>query len=339
MTYEKKMMSSTIRTVACVLSFALLLGLLPSMAAAQPGRDGSSPLARSAAADYRAQARYPEHSHALEAGRPDPVADRYTPTRHSLGGPDGAPPRLSVWADAVAFQSPEPVDLFATLMGPGRHTAVITGDVEDATGRKIGEVIYLDDGVAPDAHAGDGIYSARFEMPADATPDLAQAYLVKVDAGLENGDFRRVAAGFLYTSPWAELTGNFRDRVVDGDLVVSAEVSVERSGRFHLEGAVHTMSGDPVGWAQTAVELEPGTHWVDLSFYGLMFQDRHVNGPVRLGSVALTTTGAMPNGLGDPLFDAYTTGPVRGERMRSEPFGRKDLLDAAARLEGRGPAN
>jgi len=337
MNHENKLMNSIIRTVACALSLALLvLGVLPSVAAAQ---DSHSTLAASAAADYRAQARYPEHSHALEAGRPDPVADRYTPTRHSLGGPDGALPRLSVWAGAVAFQAPAPIDLFATLEGPGRHTAVITGDVEDATGRKVGEVIYLDDGVAPDAHAHDGVYSARFEMPADATPDLAQAYLVKVDAGLDNGDFRRVAAGFLYTSPWAELTGSFRDRVVDGNLVVSAEVSVERSGRFHLEGALHTMSGDPVGWAQTAVELEPGVHWVDLSFYGLMFHDRNVSGPLRLGTVALTTTGAMPNGLGAPLFDAYTTHPVRAGEMRAEPFGRPDLLDAAARLEGRGPGN
>lgn len=330
-------MRSNVYTAATVAAIALMaLGALPALVHAQPAADQASPLALQAAEDYRQQARYPDHSRALEAGRPDPVRAQHTPTRHSLAGPDGAAPRLVVWSGAVSFQAPEPVDLFATLKGPDRHDAVITGTVEDSRGNPVGRVTYLDDGVAPDERAGDGVYSARFELPADARPELAEAYLVKVHAGLDDGDFRRVAAGFLYTSPWAELTGRFRDRAADGDLVVSAQVQVERAGRFHVEGTLHTMSGEPVGWAQTAVELEPGTHWVDLSFYGLMFHDRNVNGPLRLGTVALTTTGAMPNGMGDPLMDAYTTSPVRAGEMRAEPFGRPDLLEAADRLEGRG---
>ena len=97
------------------------------------------------------------------------------------------------------------------------------------------------------------------------------------------------------------------------------------------------MSGAPVGWAQAAVELEPGVHWVDLSFYGLMFHDRAVSGPLRLGAVALTTTGAMPNGLSDPLIDAYVTRPVKLQQMTAQPFGRRDLLRAADQLEGRAP--
>ena len=81
---------------------------------------------------------------------------------------------------------------------------------------------YLDDGVAPDAHAHDGVFSARFELPEGETPEMAEAYLVQVHATLDDGDFRAVAGGFLYTAPWARLTGNFRDRMEDGDLVVSA---------------------------------------------------------------------------------------------------------------------
>ncbi len=66
--------------------------------------------------------------------------------------------------------------------------------------------------------------------------------------------------------------------MVDGDLVVSARVEVARAGRFHLEGTVHTMGDEPVGWAQTAAELAPDSHWLDLPFYGLMFHDRRVSG-------------------------------------------------------------
>jgi len=326
---------TTMQRLARLLAVALVTAALAPAATAQSQDDAPTQLALEAAASYRQEARYPEFSHAIEAGRPDPVVERHKPTRHSFGGPDGAPPRLSVWSGAVAFQAPEPVDLFATLEGPGRRAAVITGEVQDPSGRTIGEVTYLDDGLAPDARAHDGVFSARFEMPAEAAPDLARAYLVQVHATLDDGDFRAVAAGFLYTAPWARLTGSFQDRMEDGDLVISAEVEVERAGRFHLEGTLHTMSGSPVGWAQTAVELEPGVHWVDLSFYGLMFHDRRVSGPLRLGAVALTTTGAMPNGLSDPLTDAYVTRPVKPQQMTSQPFGRQDLLRAAEQLEKR----
>jgi len=324
------------RTLVLLFAAVLVASALAPAAGAQPADGGPTQFALQAAASYRQEARYPESSHAIEPGRPDPVTERYTPSRHSFGGPDGAPPRLSVWSGAVAFQAPEPVDLFAKLEGPGRKAVVITGEVQDASGRTIGEVTYLDDGVAPDAHAHDGVFSARFQVPENETPDMAQAYLVKVHATLDDGDFRAVAAGFLYTAPWAEMTGSFRDRTEDGNLVVSAEVEVQRAGRFHLEGTLHTMSGTPVGWAQTAVELDPGVHWVDLSFYGLMFHDRKVSGPLRLGTVALTTTGAMPNGLGKPLTDAYVTRPVKLQQMSSQAFGRQDLLRAADQLEGRG---
>ena len=326
---------SMIQSLVLLLVVTLAAVALAPAASAQGANDAPTDLALQAAASYRREARYPASSHAIEAGRPDPVVERHTPTRHSFGGPDGAPPRLSVWSGAVAFQAPEPVDLFATLEGPGRHATVITGEVQDPSGRTIGEVTYLDDGVAPDARAHDGVFSARFELPESDTPEMAEAFLVQVHATLDDGDFRTVAAGFLYTAPWARLTGDFRDRMEDGDLVVSARVEVERAGRFHLEGTLHTMSGAPVGWAQTAVELEPGVHWVDLSFYGLMFHDRRVSGPLRLGAVALTTTGAMPNGLSDPLTDAYVTRPVKPQQMTSQPFGRQDLLRAAEQLEKR----
>lgn len=319
--------------VLLLLAAALAAGVPAADLAAQPPGDGASPLALRAAADYRQEARYPDHARAIEAGRPDPVQVRHTPTRHSLAGPGGEPPRLEVWSAAVSFQAPEPVELFATLQGPGRRTAALTGEVQDSAGRAVGEVSYRDDGIAPDERAGDGVYSARFELPAGEAPELAQAFQVQVHATLDDGDFRRISAGFLYTSPWARLTGELRDRVVDGNLVVSARVEVERAGRFHLEGTVHTMGGEPIGWAQTAVELEPGAEWVDLSFYGLMFHDRRVSGPVRLGTVALTTTGRMPNGLTEPLLDAHVTRPLRLQRLTAERFGRRDLLEAAERLE------
>ena len=81
--------------------------------------------------------------------------------------------------------------------------------------------------------------------------------------------------------------------------MILAEVDVARPGRFHLAGTLHTLKGEPVGTAQSASELEPGRHWIELSFYGLMFHDRKVAGPFRLGTLAFSTTGGMPNALND----------------------------------------
>ena len=123
-----------------------------------------------------------------------------------------------------------------------------------------------------------------------------------------------------------------RDRVRDGNLVLSAQVRVARAGRFHLAGTLHTRDGEPVGTAQAAVELEPGRHWIDLSFYGLIFHDRQVAGPYRLGSLALSTTHSMPNALNDLVTDAYVTRSLPAKRLTREPFGHSGLLEAARRL-------
>jgi hypothetical protein len=266
--------------------------------------------ARSAADDYREAARYPAWSRAVEAGAPDPVRAQRVPTRHSLAGPDGAAPTLTVWAGETSFVAPEPVVLHATLEGPGRSPvrgATVTGVVTTSSGAALGEIVYLDDGVDPDARRGDGVYTALYQLDAQAVPERAASFQVEVLATLPDGDARRTSAGFLYSNPWARLTGAFRDEARNGDLVVLAEVEVTREGRFHLSGTVARPNGDPIGWAQAAGELEPGTHWVELPFYGLMFRERGAAGPYRLSSVTLATTGGMPNALGPVLEDAHRT--------------------------------
>jgi len=330
-----------------ILALTVLLALaLPLVAVAQPPveapGDSTSALARAAAGDYRAAARYPAWSHPVAAGRPDPVRAERTPAPHSLAGPDGAPPRLSVWAAEVTFVTPEAVVLHARLEGAGGAAldgTVITGEVRSASGAAVGTVAYADDGVAPDARAGDGVFTAPFVLPSDAVPDLAATFLVEVVATLPDGDARKASSGFLYSNPWARLTGRFRDRVQDGNLVVLAQVDVERAGRFHLQGTFHSRAGEPVGWAQAAVELAPGRHWIELPFYGLMFAERGASGPYRLGTVTLATTGAMPNALGPVWVDAHTTRAYPAARFTTRPYGEPGLLQAAERLEGRGPSS
>lgn len=316
-----------IEKAALLVLSSLLLPLAP--AAAQEAN-----LALDAARLYREQAAYPPSSQVLGLGESDPIRADRTPTRISLGGPDGVAPALVVWASAVSYEAPKPVDLFASLENVGRKVPalVVTGDIFDSAGTPLGTVQYRDDGTAPDALAGDGIWSARWQGGKRA-PGTGDTYLVKVLATTEKGEPRQAAAGFLYGKPGAQATGRYRDEIRDGSLIVSAEVQVLAAGRFHLEGTLYGAKGEPLGFAKASADLAAGTAWIELPFYGKMFADRKAAGSFRLGSLALSTVGKMPNVLNDLALDVYATRAYPAESFTAAPYGDAKLLDAAARLE------
>ena len=287
-------------------------------------------LARETAREYREQARFPESSRALKPGDADPVKEKRTATAQTQRGRDGGP-ALSVRAESVSFEVGRPIGLYATV--EDGIALEVTGEIVGAAGDLVATFAYADNGRGIDKKAGDGVWSARVRMPEGLEPELAASYMVKVRSRLLDGDVRESVGGFLYSNPAAHLTGRYRDELRNGSLVVSAEVDVTRSGRFHLAATLYSMAGEPVGTAQAAAELEPGRRWIELSFYGLMFHDRQVAGPFRLGTVSLATTGGMPNALNDLVENAYVTRAWRLEQMTTRPFGNQRLLEAAARLE------
>ncbi len=312
------------------LLIALALLLAASPAGAQATAEG---FLRAAAADYRGQARYPTHSWALPSGQADPVAAERDPSPVTRRGPEGSGATLAVWAGAVSFEHPEPVDLYASLTLAGQAVAVdrLRGEVVTEAGELVGTFEYLDDGRGADRQAGDGVYSARLGWV--RPPELADAYLVRVEAQGPQGLVLAAAGGFLYSRPWARLTGRYRDRLQDGNLVIAAEVEVTQAGRFHLAGTLAKVAGEPIGVAQNALAREPGRHWVELNFFGLMFHDRQAAGPYRLASLSLATTGGMPNALSRLVQNAHVTRPYRLRQLRSVPFGEPGLLAAAQGLE------
>ncbi|HXU31482.1 MAG TPA: choice-of-anchor X domain-containing protein [Thermoanaerobaculia bacterium] len=291
-------------------------------------------LALDAAKLYREQAAYPPSSRALAAGEVDPIRADRAPSRISLGGPDGAAPALVVWNSAISYEAPKAVDLFASLETAGRKVGalVITGDVLDSSGQASGTVQYRDDGIAPDAAAGDGIWSARWQG-GKLAPGTGDTYLVKVLATTEKGEPRQAAGGFLYGKPGARATGRYRDEVRDGSLILSAEVEVLAAGRFHAEGTLYGANGEPLGVAQASADLPKGMAWIELPFYGKMLADRKAEGPFRLGSLALSTVGRMPNVLNDLALDVYVTRAYSATAFTNAPYGDAKLLDTAVRLE------
>lgn len=333
--------------------YALLLcaATLGGLAHAQTAQPTVKPLALSAAEDYAQLARYPQWSTVLEAGATDPMLADRMPSRQTILGPNGAGPRLTVWASTISALPGDTVTLYAALastatglrslaegVGTSRSAvtgAAISGELVGQNLGTLGTVTYLDNGVAPDTRAGDGIYVARFTLPADKAPALgtADSVMVKVTAVLANEERRQIAGGFQYSNPAARLTGRYTDAIRDGNLVVAAELDVLAPGRVYLSGTLADVADLPFATAQAAQVLQPGKQWMELAFYGLAFHDRAVAGSVKLASVAATSTNGMPNALGPVVSNAHVTRAYSLPQFTRASFNEPGLMEAAQRLQ------
>lgn len=330
--------------------------MLPFVAQAQteiplPVQATVKPLALSAAEDYTRQARYPRWSAALEIGAADPLLTDRIPSRQSALGPNGAGPRLAVWASTISALPGETVTLYASLSDTGSGPrsllegvatarsavagAAVTGELVGYALGQLGTVTYRDDGIAPDSRAGDGIYVAQYSLPSDRAPALgtADSVMVRVAAVLSDEETRVTSGGFQFSNPAARLTGRYTDAVKNGNLVIGAEVEVLAPGRVHLSGTLADTADVPFATAQTAQALQTGKQWVELSFYGLAFHDRTVAGRAKLVSVALTSANGMPNALGPVIGNAHVTQAYSLDRFTRAPFGEPSLLETAKRLQ------
>lgn len=326
----------------------LCAALLPAASPAQ-SQLPLQPLALSAAQDYAKQARYPQWSSALEAGAVDPLLTDRTPSRQSAAGPDGAGPRLTVWASTISALPGETVTLYASLSGTPSGSllegmaaplsavsgARISGELIGYQLGSLGSVSYRDDGKAPDVVADDGVYVARYTLPTSRTPALGKAdsVMVKTIALLADEQTRAVAGGFQFSNPAARLTGRYQDAAKGGNLVVAAEVEVLAPGRVHLAGTLADAAGLPFATAQAAQTLQSGKQWLQLPFYGLAFHDRTIAGRVTLASVALTSTHGMPNALGPVISDAHVTAAYTPAQFTPAAFNEPGLLETAKRLQ------
>ena len=208
----------------------------------------------------------------------------------------------------------------------------ICGEIRTQQGGVLAALDFHDDGSNGDATGNDRIYTAVVAPDASARIDFKGAQLVEVHAETKSGEQRNATTGFLYSIPLAHLTGRYRDEIVDGNLVVSAEVQVDARGALPSEATLAESDGTPFGWAQNAQVLEAGTAWIPLTYWGLMLREHQANGPY-----LLAVGGAL-----DDRRDAEPEERRGAERLRDEgvrrglfsdrAFNDPGLLDAAARL-------
>ncbi len=295
-------------------------------------------ISASTARDYRHRARFPRSSQPIEDGV-DPVARDREVTRGKSVGPEGTDPTLVVWPERTGFEAPDAIVIFAYLIRDERKVdpKTLRGEIRTQQGGVLAALDFRDDGTGGDATANDLVYTAVVAPGPERAADFKGAQLVEAEAEIANGETRVATTGFLYSVPLAHLTGRYRDEIVDGSLVVSAELAVHAAGRFHLEATLAETDGTPLGWAQSAQVLEAGTAWMPLTYWGLMFRERGVPGPYVLATVALSTTGEMPNQKNDVVVNAHRTQAYDVASFSERRYDDPDLMDAAARLEADAP--
>jgi hypothetical protein len=293
-------------------------------------------LGQRAAQEYRRLAQYPPWSRPFTDEGEDPILRDRLVSPITATGEDGAEPTLVVFPQQTSFEAPEPVLLYAYLSVNGSRVAAnaISGTLLTEDLQPLAQLAYNDDGSDGDPIAGDQIYTARFDPGPDFAPDLSESFLVRVSAETTEGQPRTAATSFLYSNPHARLTGNYRDAIVNGSLVIDAEVEVFRPGRFHLEGTLYSQDGRRgIGEAHTASELPAGRQWMRLTFFGRIIAQGGIDGPYLLRFLALSTTTAMPNAKNRLVENAHVTGAYRSAQFSDAPFDDPDLRDAADRLE------
>ncbi len=320
---------------------ALLSGAMLAAMAGTTQAQSLGNLAKQAAESYRVQARYPAWSQPLARDALNPIVSEREPAVISTGGDGGT--ALSFWSDASRYEPGDVVRVSAKLSrssaleGAESDAWQVQAELMSGPDAVLASLPLRDDGKGADQRAGDGVYTGELVLLEDWQPALGKAKNMGLRVSADNGkDLHRSMGGFLYSRPAAELTGHYRDVVKDGNLVVQAKVNVAQAGRFHLSGVLATLDAAPLAFAQQSFQLEPGQHWLDLGFYGLIFRELGVTAPLQLQSVTLSTVGTMPNALGPVESNVLTTAPRLPTQFTAKPFARADLLDAAERLTGAG---
>jgi hypothetical protein len=268
-----------------------------------------------------ALARYPRWSQPLNL-LGDELAEQYA-LHIQTSDEDAGQPVLAVYTDHRTFESPEPVRLRAHLSTQyGPVFANLSASVLDGTGQLVTELHFSRDGLE---------YVSSFVPPAPTS--ASSAYSIRVSALGPNQERRDTLLEIVYNQSLARLTGNFRDRLDNGNLLIEAEVSVQHAGEFALSGSLYGAAAkQQIAWAEASAKLAEGSNWVPLKFHGLILREQQVDGPYLLRYVALTAQTADAAVTTRPLRDAYTTQSYVADAFEGEPHRDSQWLAEAALL-------
>lgn len=123
---------------------------------------------------------------------------------------------------------------------------------------------------------------------AQVFPDHHGTILLEVAFAVEGGDIQREAIR-IFSTPVdlipAQLSGEFRDAVQDGSLLVEVGVDVREPGFFRFDANLYDRNGKPVAFSVFKGDLTPGENWVPFEFFGKILRDQEAMGPYSIEQV------------------------------------------------------
>jgi hypothetical protein len=231
-------------------------------------------------------------------------------------------------------------------VSPG-ETVVVTAKLSDAAGAGVSgaavtaevrapaatpHISLLDNGSAPDATAGDGIYSAATSATNDGY------YGLRIVANTPGGGRRMTATDFAVGGSSARLAGNFAARGVDlnGDtlfdqLQASLDVQVLETGKYLVTADLVDSRGTTIATTTAATNgaVPVGTARVTLEFDGRRIYQNAVNGPYTIKNVTLARADGIALGTLAGTFNtqAYSYQAFQHARLRLTGTGSDQGVD------------
>jgi len=264
----------------------------------------------------RESARYPRSNRRFEDPELDPVLTARRAEHRTTKSADGRT-LLSVWAGQSRYSVGDSLDVYASVLerpddpesAPEPAALPLTGSLAVEDGEPLTQLQF----VTTDEP---GVWRATIDSRQVGGNALsAGAYRVNVDAAGEL--HQRLVLALQERS--LSLTGSFRDSVQRGDLIVEAEVLIDREGTYYARASLYADDRTPVGFTETTLALERGLQWIPLRFHGRMLHDAGVDGPYTLAhlSVARRAFPVMHDVEADP---GYMTGAHALAQLTSMPY-------------------
>lgn len=277
------------------------LAMAPSPRAPVPNRQPKEPVAEDESAETEAVAEPeeelpPQIQRYLEANVYPPTSGRLTADATDLLHPNQRYERprpldedgdvtFIFTADRYYYTGDETALVWLEVL-EGRQPAEV--EVYQATARAeedggpSGEPVDL--GLTP---SDGGRWSTALEL-AQAFPDHHGTILLEVAFQVDGGELHSEAIR-IFSTPLdrvpAQFSGDFRDSVDDGSLLVEVGVDVHEPGFFRFDANLYDRNGEPVAFAVFKGDLEPGQNWLPLEFFGKVLRDQGAEGPYTVDQI------------------------------------------------------
>jgi hypothetical protein len=241
--------------------------------------------------------RYPAQNRAIESSQQDPITQRYSSDERTTLNDDKSM-GLTIWSDEKYYLENDTVTVNAYIENAeGIKQATIFNSVfYYEQNQSLGDLEFSD-------QDDDGVYQATIKLNQSNTLNKgAGIYKVWIQ-DINNKITDSIT--FTLSQPDIQLTGNYRESInTNGDLIIDAEVEIKANSNFYIQASLYSSTQIPIGITEFSQQLTQGTHWIPLSFSGLMIQDSNESGPyvLKQASVAKVTMPMQRAPLVEPNF-------------------------------------